>query len=129
MGVAFGIVLSLVNARRTLRLVVNQARDALASIIVPAPCRLCEGLLDTTSYVPICAPCLNSMGPLPGPRCSGCGGPIISAHLGIDAQPKCRLCRIGAYGFYRARSYALYQGAMIRSIVLLKHERIPPLGS
>lgn len=137
---------SLANAGSSLRAAFYQARDALASIIFPAPCRLCEGLLDTASRIPICTPCLESLTPWKGPRCCGCGGPIVSKQFGIaqegitggEATPaapvvgvqlKCRLCRIGAYGFDCARCYGLYHGAMMRAIVLLKYERLPPLGN
>jgi competence protein ComFC len=40
----------------------------------------------------------------------------------------CPECERRAYGFDRARSYALYKGPLVRAIVMLKFERIEPLG-
>jgi ComF family protein len=40
----------------------------------------------------------------------------------------CPQCRIRAYAFDRARSYALYKGPLVRAIMLLKFERMEPLG-
>jgi competence protein ComFC len=38
-------------------------------------------------------------------------------------------CRVRTYSFDRARSYAAYDRALVRAIVLLKFERIEPLGA
>jgi predicted amidophosphoribosyltransferase len=35
----------------------------------------------------------------------------------------------GEFGFQLARSFGVYEGALARAIVLLKYERIEPLGS
>jgi competence protein ComFC len=40
----------------------------------------------------------------------------------------CPECQTREYGFDRARSYALYQAGLVRAIVLLKFERVEPLG-
>jgi ComF family protein len=40
----------------------------------------------------------------------------------------CPECQNREYGFDRARSYALYKAGLVRAIVLLKFERIEPLG-
>ena len=40
----------------------------------------------------------------------------------------CPECREHKYGFERARSYGQYEGALVRAILLLKYERIEPLG-
>jgi predicted amidophosphoribosyltransferase len=42
----------------------------------------------------------------------------------------CRTCQAaGSYRFERARSYASYQAALVRAIVLLKFERVEPPGA
>ncbi len=105
-----------------------EARDALVSIAFPAPCRLCERLLVTASRVPICAECLGSFAPIPQPFCMCCGRWIISVHAAQSRQPLCRLCLLDTYAFDRARSYAVYDGPMIRAMILLKYEAIEPLG-
>jgi predicted amidophosphoribosyltransferase len=40
----------------------------------------------------------------------------------------CIGCQGRTYAFERARSYAAYEGRLIRAIVMLKFERIEPLG-
>jgi predicted amidophosphoribosyltransferase len=40
----------------------------------------------------------------------------------------CPACQDGTYAFDRARSYAVYEGAVVRAILLLKFEQIEPLG-
>jgi len=104
------------------------ARDALASVVFPAPCRMCASTLDTASRVPICAPCLASFDRIHGPLCVCCGRPIISPQAGDFLVVLCRLCRAETYGFDFARSFALYNSPMVRAILLLKHDAVAPLG-
>ncbi len=40
----------------------------------------------------------------------------------------CRACQDKTYAFERARSFGIYDGALVRAILLLKWERIEPLG-
>jgi ComF family protein len=110
--------------RRALR----EALDALASLVFPAPCRICEATLLTASRIPICADCLASLHPFEGPACTRCGRPFASGQAETAAQPLCHLCRRDVYGFDLARSYAPYDGAMVRAITLLKYSAVTPLG-
>ena len=41
----------------------------------------------------------------------------------------CTVCQARTYAFDRARSYAEYEGALVRAIVTLKFEQIEPLGA
>ena len=41
----------------------------------------------------------------------------------------CPACRDKTYAFERARSFAAYEGALVRAILLLKFEQIEPLGA
>jgi competence protein ComFC len=41
----------------------------------------------------------------------------------------CPACQDKMYAFDRARSFALYEGALVRAILLLKFEHIEPLGA
>ena len=41
----------------------------------------------------------------------------------------CPACQDKTYAFDRARSFAVYQGALVRAILLLKFEQIEPLGA
>jgi ComF family protein len=43
-------------------------------------------------------------------------------------EVKCASCDEGRYGFDRAQSYAVYEGALVRAMVLLKFEEMAPLG-
>ena len=84
------------------------ARDSLASVIFPAPCRICERILDTASPVPLCSECLRSFLRIAAPVCSCCGRPLISLQLETVDSVLCRLCRAETYAFSAARSYAAY---------------------
>jgi ComF family protein len=106
-----------------------QAGGSLVSLVFPAPCRLCARVLLTASRVPICRECLASFVPVPRPICSGCGRAIVSERASEAAETLCRLCRLSVYAFTRARSYAVYDDAMVRAVVLLKYEPIVPLAS
>lgn len=104
-------------------------RDALTSVFFPAPCRICESVLDVASRVPICTKCLASFQRLTPPLCSRCGRPIISPVVADSLVILCRLCRADTYDFDLARSFVLYDEHMVRAILVLKHEGIPPLGA
>lgn len=105
-----------------------EARDAVASIVFPAACRVCERLLTRASRIPICDNCLGSFAPLPEKICVTCGRPLEAYPLREGEALLCPACKTGQYEFDRARSYAIYEGALIRAIVLLKFEEMTPLG-
>jgi competence protein ComFC len=52
---------------------------------------------------------------------------------GLTGQPEqpqlCPACQDKTYAFGRARSFALYEEAVVRAILLLKFEQIEPLGA
>ena len=110
------------------------AGDALVSVFFPAGCRLCERALLQASAVPICQECLGSFAALGGARCDMCGQPLATWSLSSAGEAGsaegllCPDCQARTYGFDRARSYALYKGAIVRAIMLLKFERMKPLG-
>jgi len=104
------------------------ARDALVSVVFPAPCRICASTLDTASRVPVCEKCLSSFDRISSPLCVCCGRPIISPLAADFLVVLCRLCRAETYGFDFARSFAIYNSPMVRAILLLKHDAIAPLG-
>jgi len=46
-----------------------------------------------------------------------------------DGEPLvCRACQQKMYAFERARSYGIYDGPLVKAILLLKWERMEPLG-
>jgi competence protein ComFC len=102
--------------------------DALASVVFPAPCRICGQTLANASRIPICEACLGGFEQIPAPMCLCCGRPFVSAAVGQTAQPLCRLCRVNFYAFERARSFAIYDDALSEAIVLLKYEEVMRLG-
>lgn len=107
------------------------ASDALVSVFFPAGCRLCERVLVHASTVPICEECLGSFAALGGAVCETCGQPLAAWSLGGARAGEsliCPECQTREYGFDRARSYALYKARLVRAIVLLKFERMEPLG-
>jgi predicted amidophosphoribosyltransferase len=110
---------------------IREARAALASILFPAPCRICGRILDTGGRIPFCGACRAGLAQtLPEPLCTRCGRPIVSAAvLGGISQPQCHLCRSGVYAFDLARSFGAYNPAMARAILLLKYGNVTPLGA
>jgi predicted amidophosphoribosyltransferase len=105
------------------------ALDAVTSVVFPGPCRLCEELLTRSSALPLCDRCLSSFQPLPGRICAVCGRPLEARATPEGEALKCRFCSAGGYGFDAARSYAAYEGALVRAIVILKFEEMAPLGN
>jgi ComF family protein len=110
------------------------AGDALVSVFFPAGCRLCERALLRASTVPICEECLGSFPALGGAGCERCGQPLATWSLSGSEEARsaedllCPQCQERMYGFDRTRSYALYKGSIVRAIMLLKFERVEPLG-
>ena len=112
------------------------AGDALVSVFSPGDCRLCEQLLTRANRIPICPECLASFRPLSQNVCAICGQPFETfATLaeqgrtdGHATGPICGVCQLRTYAFDRARSYARYEAGLIRAIVMLKFDRIEPLG-
>ena len=105
-----------------------EAGDALVSVFFPAGCRICDRLLTSASRVPICEDCLSSFAIVPTMACEVCGRPWLLAKR-MEEQPLlCPACVDKTYAFDRARSFATYEGAVVRAILLLKFEQISPLG-
>ena len=105
--------------------------EALASLVLPAPCRICTRILDTGSAIPFCQACMKAlMQALPEPLCAQCGRPIVSAAVAESISlPQCHLCRNGIYAFDLARSFGAYTPRMSRAILLLKYGNVAPLGA
>jgi competence protein ComFC len=104
--------------------------EAFASLVFPAPCRICKRILDTGNRIPICHECIEAIRqPLREPLCSKCGRPIVSTAVteGISL-PLCHICRSGVYAFDMARSFGAYMPRMSRAILLLKYGNVAPLG-
>ena len=106
----------------------THAGDALASVIFPGDCRICKELLPDSRRVPICDECFSSFELLPSVACEICGQPLPEWIRKDGEQLLCPACRDKTYAFDRARSYGVYEGPLVRAILLLKFEQIEPLG-
>jgi len=102
---------------------------ALTSVVFPAGCLLCNALLMHPRRIPLCETCLASFQRIAPPICRICGQPLPVPAEPREGEPACRDCIEGKFGFQLARSFGVYEGALARAIVLLKYERIEPLGS
>jgi predicted amidophosphoribosyltransferase len=109
----------------------SYVRVALLSVAFPAGCRICEHLLTEATRIPICNDCLSSFGPITGTVCDKCGRPVEAAARSEAETFVCPTCandEWGGYAFDRVKSWAVYEGALVRAILLLKFENIEPLG-
>lgn len=103
---------------------------ALASILFPAPCRACGGILDSGGRIPLCSSCLAAIEPIVDPQCERCGKPILSAVAAQTSQLLlCHMCRRDLYDFDFARSYAKYGGPLVCAVTALKYDEVTPLGA
>lgn len=109
-------------------MLLKSALDALTSVFVPAPCRICGQMLLNASRIPVCESCLNSFERIAEPMCQRCGRPFVSAVASQALTPQCRLCRADLYSFDFARSFAVYGESLSQAITLLKYEEISRLG-
>ncbi len=103
--------------------------DAVVSVFFPAGCRICGSVLTSASRVPLCEGCLSSFARVPGILCEVCGRPLPGFAKKEGESLLCPACRDKTYCFERARSFALYQDAVVQAILLLKFEQIEPLGA
>jgi predicted amidophosphoribosyltransferase len=103
--------------------------DALVSVVFPSGCRVCERLLTTASRVPLCEECLSSFERVPIIICGVCGRPLPGLARKEGEPLLCPACQEKTYTFDRARSFAVYADTVVRAILLLKFERIEPLGA
>jgi ComF family protein len=103
--------------------------DAFVSVFFPAGCRICDRLLTGASRVPICGDCLSTFVPAPGISCEICGRQLAGWTPKPEQALLCPACVDKTYAFDRARSFAVYEGALVDAILLLKFEQIAPLGA
>lgn len=107
---------------------VRGAIDAVASVLFPAPCRICREPLTTASRVPVCAACLDSLRRIVPPVCGACGRPFPPI-MSASVSPICHGCLRRVYRFDLARSFAYYDDKMVRLLTLLKYEPATPLAN
>jgi competence protein ComFC len=115
-------------SRRGVRWWLAEASDAVVSVFFPAGCRICDKLLVRASRVPFCEECLDSFEARAEKKCEVCGQALGWLTQREGEPLVCRACQQKTYAFERARSYGIYDGALVRAILLLKWERMEPLG-
>lgn len=106
-----------------------EASDAVISVFFPAGCRICQKLLTGACRIPICEECLATFEAPAVKKCEVCGQALEWMGAEEDEPLVCRACQQKTYAFERARSYGMYEGPLVRAILLLKWERIEPLGA
>lgn len=91
----------------------RRAAARIAGILFPGRCLACGAWLDDGSEAssPVCCRCLAELVPLGGPRCPGCGVPLLVE------QGRCTRCRTAGYAFASARAVFRYRGA-VRDLVI-----------
>jgi len=106
-----------------------EAGDAVVSVFFPAGCRICDNLLVRASRVPFCEKCLASFEAPLEKKCEVCGQSLAWMAVREGEPLVCRACQQKTYAFKRARSFGIYDGALVRAILILKWERMEPLGA
>ena len=121
-------MMPLSNSRVTMTRWLESLAGALSCVLFPSGCRLCEALLTRADRLPLCGACLNSFRELPEEICDRCGQPWTEGGDVDGDESVCRECRERGFAFDAARSFGIYDGTLARAIVLMKYERIEPLG-
>jgi len=112
--------------------VLREAAGGVVALAFPDDCRVCGRPLEEPLRIPLCVACLASFQRIREPLCGVCGRPLVAGAHFSAIGPRCRLCRPGespgTYSFDCARSYAVYNEALLRTIALLKHQAMRPLA-
>lgn len=102
---------------------------ALTSVVFPAGCRLCDAPLMHARRLPICEACLASFQVILPPICDLCGQVLPVSAQSSESAAICSNCSQDRFAFQAARSFGVYEGALSHAIILLKYERLEPLGT
>ena len=122
-------MMPLSNSRVHLARWLETLAGAVTSVLFPSGCRLCEALLTRADRLPVCGACLESFRKIPEETCTRCGQPWPEGGDVDGDESLCRECRERGFAFDAARSFGVYDGGLARAIVLMKFERIEPLGA
>jgi competence protein ComFC len=117
------------SSRRPLLDWLENFSGALATVLFPGGCRLCDQLLTDARRLPLCNNCLSSFPRIPPGSCTLCGQPGTFDPEFPNAVSFCQDCQQHRFAFQIARSYGFYEGTLAQAILLLKHEQIEPLGA
>jgi competence protein ComFC len=106
-----------------LRLLADTCR--LAGLVVfPSFCRTCGALLERRRDGVLCAACLEKIQPHRAPFCPVCG----RFYEGETKNHVCGRCLVSPPPFDRHRSAGRYGGILKDALLLLKYQRLRPLG-
>jgi ComF family protein len=105
--------------------VARSAVDSVVSLLFPSDCRLCGLPLATSSYLPVCPECLESIQPISGERCLLCGERLFA---GL-ATSLCGECLAERPPYARASAYGSYEAGLRELIHLLKYEAVKPAAT
>jgi ComF family protein len=100
---------------------VRGALDSVVTLLFPSDCRLCGLPLASSSLLPVCVECLESLQPTSGERCVLCGERLFT---GITQL--CGECLSERPPFVKASAYGSYDGGLRELIHLLKYEHVKP---
>src|SRR5580704_19056376 len=103
--------------------------SSVLSVAFPAGCRLCDRLLLNASRLAVCDLCLSSFKRLTAELCPLCGQALAPGEMLGEESDLCRDCQEHRYAFSVARSFGVYRDVLVRAILLLKYERVEPLGA
>lgn len=105
------------------RMIANATR-AMADLLFPARCALCDGELETAQRPLLCAACQFRLVPTSPPRCPRCALSLRQAMVTADGCPQC----IGEqFHFSRAWAIGDYAGDLREAVLRMKQAREEPL--
>jgi ComF family protein len=96
--------------------------DAVLSVVVAAPCAVCDTLLEHPAAGPVCDRCWSAVRPLTPPLCPRCGEPLGRLDSGV-CGPDCPRCRRRPSLIASSRAVGAYAGLLRTLIHLLKYDR------
>jgi ComF family protein len=102
--------------------------DALASLVFPAPRRICARRLDTGNRIPFCRTCVAKAETSRAPVRARQPSDRLNRRDRRGSLPQCHLCRLDAYDFDFVRSFGGYSSSMARAILMLKYGQITAFG-
>jgi ComF family protein len=94
--------------------------DSLASLLFPATCALCHGVVETVASSVICQSCWGKVKKFDGVVCSQCGYSFPSRSI-ESTRPLCGICRRGLFLFDFARAYSRFEDPFIEIIHQFKY--------
>ncbi len=142
-------------ARFSPRSVLHSAVASFASVVFPAPCRICGEPLENLSRLPVCDGCLHSLTPLAdskGSFCEICGDLLASPWFAggsaaaetsddrseVSGEPtlfadaplrRCGLCQKAQPPYQQAVAFGSYDDAVRDLVHLLKYEHVLPAAA